>query len=45
MRYKNALALDFAESSPILKTAFRHGWKLLSPGKRAGFTFRMMRRG
>jgi hypothetical protein len=45
MRYKNALALDFAESSQILKMAFRHGWKPLSPGKPEGSTFRMMRLG
>jgi hypothetical protein len=45
MRYRNALAPGFAESSPILKMVFRHGWKLWSPGKPAGFTFHMMRHG
>jgi hypothetical protein len=45
MRYKNALAPDFAESSQILKMAFHHGWMPLSPVKPVDFTFRMMRLG
>jgi hypothetical protein len=45
MRYKNALALDFAESSPIPKMAFHLGWKPLSQGKPEGSTFRKMHLG
>jgi hypothetical protein len=45
MRYKNALALDFAESSRILKMAFHLGWKLLNPGKLEDFIYRMTRLG
>jgi hypothetical protein len=41
MRYKNALALDSAESLQTPKMVCRLGWKLLSQGKPEGFTFRM----
>jgi hypothetical protein len=45
MRYKNALAPDFAESSPILKMACHLGWMPLSLVKPEDSTFRMMRLG
>jgi hypothetical protein len=45
MRYKNALALDSAESLQTPKMGFRLGWKQLSPGKPEGSTFRMMHLG
>jgi hypothetical protein len=45
MRYKNALALDFAESSLIPKMAFHHGWMPLSLVKPEDYTFRMMHLG
>jgi hypothetical protein len=45
MRYKNALALDFAESLPIPKMAFHLGWMQLSPVKPEDFISRTMRRG
>jgi hypothetical protein len=45
MRYKNALALDFAESLQTLMMVCRLGWKPLSQGKPEGSTFRMMRLG
>jgi hypothetical protein len=45
MRYKNALALDFAESSPILKTESRLGWMPLSLAKLEDFICHMTRLG
>jgi hypothetical protein len=45
MRYKNALALDFAGSLQTPKMVCRLGWTLSSQGKPEGSTFRMMRRG
>jgi hypothetical protein len=45
MRYKNALALDSAESLQTPKMVFRLGWTLWSQGKPEGYTFRMMRLG
>jgi hypothetical protein len=45
MRYKNALALDSAESLQTPKMVFRLGWKPLSPVKLEDSTFRMMRLG
>jgi hypothetical protein len=41
MRYKNALARDFAESLQTPKTVFRLGWKPLSQVKPEDSTFHM----
>jgi hypothetical protein len=42
MRYKNALALDFAESLQTLMMVCRLGWKPWSLGKPEDSTFHMM---
>jgi hypothetical protein len=45
MRYKNALAPDFAASSQIPKMVFHLGWQPLSLGKPEDYISRTMHRG